>query len=445
MVKKFSSKDPGRLLLLTVILTIAFGTLLLALPISQNRPISFIDILFTTTSTTCVTGMLSIPLESFTLFGKFIIFLLMQIGGIGLVTMTLILMSFFIDIGLSTQLMASQILEIDKLKNIKKMFLFIFSLTAIVEILGAIIIFFIIRSNYDFYDAIFYSFFHSISSFCNAGMTLFRDGMAGYSQNLPMLSVTALLMLIGGLGFVVWHELFQFLKTKFSKKESFFNLSLHTKIILSFTGILIIFGSIIFFTLETNNTLIDQSLGQKIYNSIFNGISVRSTGFLTIGFPGLQLATILYIMIMSFIGSSPGSTGSGIKTTVFAIFLATVKSVLSGRKTVEIFGRKLAQSQVYKALTIITLSMTWIIVTSFFLLITEKSFSFLEIIFETTSAFVNLGISSGITAELSVIGKVFLVTTMIIGRIGSLTLALAFLRGPKKVDFSYPEEKVMLS
>ena len=157
------------------------------------------------------------------------------------------------------------------------------------------------------------------------------------------------------------------------------------------------------------------------------------------------MATILYIMIMSFIGSSPGSTGSGIKTATFAIFLATVHSVLFGRQSVEIFGRKIAQIQIYKALTIITLSMSWIIITTFFLLITEKSFSFLDILFETTSAFVNLGMQTGITNGISNLGKLFLTITMIIGRIGSLTLILAFLKDSDKVDFSYPEEKVMLS
>lgn len=445
MVKKFSAKDPSRMLLLTITLTIIIGTMLLALPISQNQPIKIIDLFFTATSTTCVTGVLTVPIDNFTLFGKFIIFLLMQIGGVGLVTMSLILISFFVEIGFNTQLMASQILEVDKIKNIKKIFLFIFSFTAIMEILGAIGTFFIIRSDYGFKEAVFYSFFHSISSFCNAGMTLFHGGIESFSGNFPMLALTSILIFSGGLGFVVWQELFQFIRAKFSKNHSFFHLSLHTKIILYFTFMLIIISSVIFFTLEANNTLANQTLFQKIYNSVFNGISVRSTGFLTIGFSGLQLATILYIMIMSFIGSAPGSTGSGIKTATFAIFLATVHSVLFGRQSVEIFGRKIAQIQIYKALTIITLSMSWIIITTFFLLITEKSFSFLDILFETTSAFVNLGMQTGITNGISNLGKLFLTITMIIGRIGSLTLILAFLKDSDKVDFSYPEEKVMLS
>lgn len=445
MTKKFSSKKPGRMLLLTVFITIAVGAILLALPMSQKTAIPFIDILFTSASLTCVTGLLTVPLESFSSFGQTIIFLLMQIGGLGLMTMSLIIVSFFANMGLSTQLIASQILEIDKLRNIRKTFILIFSLTAIVETLGAIATFFVIKDSYNFKDAIFYSFFHSVSSFCSCGITLFKNGFEKFATNPTMLLTTALLMLVGGLGFVVWSEIFKFIRSKVSKKNKFFAFSLHSKIIFSFTAVLLVVASFIFLNLETNNTLAGMTTFEKIYNSIFTAVSIRSTGFLTVSFAGLQLATILFMMVMSFIGTSPGSTGSGIKTTVFAIFLATIKSVLSGRKEVEIYGRTISHAQVYKSLSIITISMAWIITTAFFLLITEKGFSFLDIIFETASAFVNLGISPGITPELSIIGKSFLIITMIIGRIGSLTLALAFLKGPDRIDFSYPEEKVMLS
>ena len=444
MIKKFSSKNPGRLLLAIIILTITVGVILLSLPISQNSPIPFIDILFTTTSTATVTGLLTVPIKNFTIFGQFIIFVLMQLGGLGLMTMTLLLISFVINMGLSTQLIAGQILEINKIKQVKRIFLFILTLTAIVELIGAIFTFLIIYKDYELKTAIFYSAFHSISSFCNAGITLFPNGIAYYNHNSIMLIITSILMLIGGIGFITWYEIAKFLRAKFIRKR-FFSISLQTKIVISFTTVLIIIGAVIFYTLEANNSLLGFSTSEKIINSIFSAISLKSTGFLTVNFVILQLATILYIFVSGFIGAAPGSTGSGIKVTVFAIAIATMKSVITGRRDVEIFGRSIAHGQIYKALTIIILSISWIITVAFFLLITEKSFSFLDILFETLSAFVNLGVSSGITQHLSFTGKLFLTTTMIVGRIGSLTLALAFLTGFEKVDFSYPEEKIMLS
>ncbi|OGB83591.1 hypothetical protein A3F66_04445, partial [candidate division TM6 bacterium RIFCSPHIGHO2_12_FULL_32_22] len=318
MIKKFSSKNPGRLLLAIIILTITVGVILLSLPISQNSPIPFIDILFTTTSTATVTGLLTVPIKNFTIFGQFIIFVLMQLGGLGLMTMTLLLISFVINMGLSTQLIAGQILEINKIKQVKRIFLFILTLTAIVELIGAISTFLIIYKDYELKTAIFYSAFHSISSFCNAGITLFPNGIAYYNHNLTMLIITSMLMLIGSIGFITWYEIAKFLRAKFIIKK-FFSISLQTKIVISFTTVLIIIGAIIFYTLEANNSLLGFSTSEKIINSIFSAISLKSTGFLTVNFVILQLATILYIFVSGFIGAAPGSTGSGIKVTVFAI------------------------------------------------------------------------------------------------------------------------------
>ncbi len=446
MVKRFSQQYPGRMLFFSVIVTIVIGTLLLSLPFAQKESIPLIEIFFTATSATCVTGLLTISLDQFTHAGQFIIFLLMQIGGLGLATMTFIFLSFFKEMGLGTQWVAGQLLDLDHLKNIRKMFLFILLFTAIIELLGALITFSMIMYDYPLQQAIFYSLFHAVSSFCNAGLILFPSGMEVYKSNIGMLLTTSLLMLIGGFGFVAWYELASFARARWHKKKrGLLQLSLQSKITVTYTIILTFIATTLFFLLEYNNAFIDQSLLLKCCNAFFNGASIRSTGFLTVSANVLQLATILVIMIFSFIGASPGSTGSGIKTTVFSIFLATCRSVFAGRPAVEIRGRRIANTQVFKALTIITLSISWIILTTFFLLITEKSFSFLDILFETTSAFVTLGVSSGITPSLSIIGKFFLIISMIIGRIGSLTLALAFIRFHDAKEFSYPEERVMLS
>lgn len=444
MVRKFSSTYPGRMLLLTIFLTILVGAIVLSLPMCQKTPMNFIDVFFTSTSVTCVTGLTTVPYENFTFMGQFIIMLLMQIGGLGLMTMSLTIFSLFINIGLTTQLMAGQLLEIDNLKNLKKMFVFTFLFTATVELIGALCSFAIFIQEYEFKQALFYSFFHAIASFCNAGIAIFPGGMQVYAANSAMLLITALIMSMGGLGFITWHEIMHYIRSKITRSKRH-RMSLHSKVVIYMTIILTLSASLIFFTLEADNTLTGLTMSQKIINAFFNGMAARSVGFITVNFNMLQLATILMIMVISFIGASPGSTGSGIKSTSFAIFLATVRSVLFAKKHIFMFNRSIAPVQIYKALTIITLSMSWIISITFFLLITEKAFSFLDIIFETTSAFVNLGLSAGITHKLSMIGKLFIILSMIFGRIGSLTLALAFIRGRDSKEFSYPEEKVILS
>jgi len=445
MIKPFTRKSPGRMLLLSILGTIVVGSCLLALPYAQKNPLSFMQVFFTATSATCVTGLLTAGLDNFTMFGQFIIFLLMQIGGLGLTTMTFMFFAFFKDMGLSRQWVAGQILDIERLSDVRRMLIFIIAFTGFIELIGALITFIVIRPHYPLPTAIFYACFHAVSSFCSAGLTLFPQGFVQYQTNSTMLITTSFLMFIGGFGFVAWHEILSYIRARLQKKRTALHFSLHTKLIIMYSFLITFISICLFFVLEYNNTLAGLSFGTQLCNAMFNGISIRSTGFLTVSSSALQLATILIIMVISFIGAAPGSTGSGIKTNVFAIFLATCRSVIAGRPAVEIRGRRLAHTQVFKALTIITLSISWIILVTFFLLITEKAFGFLPILFESTSAFVTLGISEGITAHLTVIGQLLIITSMIVGRIGSLTLALAFVRMHDAQEFSYPEERVMLS
>lgn len=440
--KKRTKFSPAQIFFLSILVTILVGTILLALPVSRTAEISLLDLIFTATSVTCTTGLFTVPLSSFTTFGHVIILALLQIGGLGLITMSLFLISLFIDLGFSTQLMAGEILELDSWKNIKRMLIFIISLTLIIELIGALIIYISIAHHYSTQQGIFFALFHSISSFCAAGITLFPGGIAQFKTNYLFLSTTSLLMTCGELGFITWHELAEFVVA--IRQKTRFLFSLHTRIILVMTVLITIFAVTMYWLLEHFHTLADVPVFGSFVNAIFNGVAARGTGFSTASIGELSLATLLIIMICAFIGSSPGSTGSGIKTTTLAIFIATIRSALTDRGSIELYGRRIAKDQIYKSLAIVALSAAWIIIGTFILLITEPGWSFFDVLFEVVSAFATLGMSMGITASLSIIGKLVIMLTMIMGRIGVLTLILAFRKSHDTVEFSYPEERVML-
>jgi len=447
--KKLIDISPAHIILFSFFILIICGTCLLALPIAHIKPMPFIDLFFTATSATCVTGMFTLPLSNFTFFGKAVILGLIQIGALGLATMSLFIISLFIDLGLGTRFMAGQLFELDSWHNIKKILIFTFGSTLILELLGALIFFSIFKSEYSLGSAIFYSLFHSISAFCNAGVSFFHflteQNLECYNTNYLFLATTSLLTFIGGLVFITWHELMSRIHAYiFAKKPH--RISLHSKIILYGTGTLLLITAILFLLLEYNNTLASLSLPLKFGNAIFHVISFKSCGFILGNLTDFLPVTIFLIMIIGLIGSSPGSTGSGIKITTFVLFLNTIKSTINGRTSVEAFEREIPIDQIYKAISIISLGVGWILFTTFCLLLTETNWTFLDVFFETMSAFSNVGFSLKGTQKLSDFGKLFIMATMFIGRIGSLTFILGLKLKSRKetIEFSYPEERVML-
>lgn len=438
------SQSPGRIVLLSIIGIIALGTLLLALPAAQEIPHAFIDLFFTATSATCVTGLLTIPLTEFTLFGKSIILLLMQIGGLGLITMTVFLISLFFQVGIKTHLIAGQILELDSWQNSKRIIKFIILLAFTTELIGTILLWFTLPASNDL-PPFFAALFHAVSSFCSAGFSIFPDNMLVVRHNAPFLIITIALLLVGEMGFITWHELASAARALWRRR--WFKLSLHTKIVLYCSLLIITGAAVALWFLERHNALAHESTGYAVLNTLFNAISYRSCGFSTLPFANLQCATFILVMVIAFIGSSPGSTGSGIKTTSFALIVATIKSIMSGRNVIELCGRRIAHEQIFKVLVIFSLAISWIILTTFILLLTEYDphCSLLAILFEAVSAFANLGLSLNLTPLLSTAGKTVVILSMIIGRIGALTLILAIKPRHDTVEFQYPEERVMLS
>lgn len=444
MARKLAHYTPGRILFFTFCFTVIAGTLLLALPFARTTEVPLIDLFFTATSATTGTGLFTTPLDSFTFFGHCVILALIQIGGLGLITLTLFLLSLFVDLGLATTFMAVQLLEMETWKNIQRFILFIVGFTFTLELAGAIGTFIAIHNDYPLGRACFLSCFHAISSFCNAGITLFDNGMGTYATNYTMLITTSFLMLFGGLGFITWNELINYFASFKHKKRYAF--SLHSKLVLYGSAIIIGLGSVLFLLLETNPSLETMNPFTKAISTLFHVISFRSAGFLALPITTFNIATMMLIGAIAFIGSSPGSTGCGIKITTFSIFLATIKAATTGNTIVQIYGRRIELDQILKVMAIVFLSIMWIFFSTFLLVLVETDQEFFDLLFETLSAFATLGITSGATSALSAAGKCIIMASMTIGKIGSLTMILALKRKKsEQKEFLYPEERVMLS
>lgn len=437
--------SPSRTILLSMSLAIIVGALILSFPFCKREAISFIDVFFTATSCTCVTGLLTVPVSSFTDAGLIVMMILMQIGGLGLITLTLFIVSLFVNLGLATQVIAGEMLDLESWKNTRKILLFIISLTFILETIGAIALYQTLKHHYPTHKAILYACFHAISSFCNAGITPFTNGMVEFNSSYNMLLITCFLMCAGGLGFITWNELFNRYNIFAKNNKHPGPLSLQSRVILNYYLFFVIAGTILFWLLEHNNTFEFMTLPRQILNSFFTSVASRSGGYMSVYPNDMQHASLFALILNAFIGSAPGSTGSGVKITTAAIFLATINAAIMNKAAVNIKGRRLMKDQIYRALAVVTLSIVWILMTTFCLLITEKTWSFLDIFFETMSAYTTLGASVGITPYLSTVGKCLIMLSMFIGRIGSLTLLIALRKRVDSSEYSYPEERMMIT
>lgn len=435
--------SPPRILVFGFAMIIVLGAFLLTLPFASNdgSRLPFIDALFTATSATCVTGLVVVDTGTyFSTFGKIIILALIQIGGLGFMTMaTLIALVLRKKISLKERLILQEAMNQTSMEGIVRLIrrVIIYSLT--IELIGAVL--FTIRFAFDmpFGRAVWFGFFHSISFFNNAGFDIFGHfrSLTMYVSD-PLVNIVSMLLIIfGGLGFVVMADLLEFRKNK--------RLSLHSKVVLSTTGTLIAVGAIVIFIFELSNskTLGSLDWGGKILSSFFQSVTPRTAGANTLDYTQMRQATVFFTIILMFIGASPGSTGGGIKTTTFTTMVGAVIAMIRGREDIVLFHYRLGKDRIFKALTITMLSLTLVIFVTMLLSTTEDQ-QFLKILFETTSAFGTVGLTAGITPELTYFGKIVIAITMFAGRLGPLTLAYAL--GPKteKELYRYPEGKITI-
>ena len=433
--------SPAQFLVLGYLFVITIGTFLLMLPQASTTrgSIGFLTALFTATSATCVTGLIVVNTSTaFTVFGQVVIMALIQVGGLGIMTMsTLIALILGKKISLKERILIQEDLNQFKISGLLRLIQYVIALTLTIQGIGAIFLFIRLRYDYSIFRSIYFSIFHAISAFNNAGFDLFGTSLEGYFGD-PIINLTIIsLIVLGGLGFAVIVELLGW-----EGKKKF---SLQTKLVLTVTGLLTIVSFAIIFVLETGNlnTIADASLGDKIISSFFLSITPRTAGFNTIPTGSLRSTTLFFIVIAMFIGASPGSTGGGIKTTTFGLIVVTAFNKIKNKKDIEFYKRRVDYEVVFKALTIILLALGIVLLMTFILTITEDG-QFLEILFEVVSAFGTVGLSTGITGELTSIGRVLIIITMFLGRVGPLTLALALGQKVKHGKYRYPEEKIMV-
>lgn len=441
---------PPVLFLGSFVVVIAGGTLLLLLPGATHSGIKFIDALFTATSATCVTGLIVVPTGSyFTRYGHTIIMLLIQIGGLGLMTFaTFAALILKGELGIKERVIVSDILSFKIFSKVKSLVAAIIGFTLTIEIIGTVAMF-LATQNYPknilTEGHLLFSVFHSISAFCNAGFSLWDENLMRFATN-PFASLTVMVLIVlGGIGFVVLADLWGFLKNPFRRKgASKPRLSLHTKFVLLFTATLILAGALLFYASERQGQLAPLGTAQRWMASFFQSITPRTAGFNTLNIGALMPASKLLLSVLMFIGASPGSTGGGIKTTTFAVLILLILSMLRGQSRISLFRRTIPVRVAQQAAMVLFLALTVIIAGLFLLLIFERDKTFLQLVFEQISAFGTVGLSTGITSTLSVGGKLVIIITMLLGRIGPLTFLTAIWFKAKAVRMKFPDEEIMI-
>jgi len=435
--RPFIKLSPPQLLIVVFIFFGFLGTLLLKLPVSTTESITLVDALFTATSAMTVTGLAVVDTGSaYTLFGQIVILFLIQVGGIGIMTFAvLIFIMLGKKIGFQERLILQQALNQTSVGGIILLVRRIIIFSFLIEGIAVLLLSYRWIPEYGWWDGFYYSVFHSISAFNNAGFSIWPDSLIQYVGDPVVNIVVSFLFIIGGIGFTVLTDLWY--------TKEFRRLTLHTKIMLFGTLGINILAMFVFFVLEYFNpsTLGNFTLIEKIWASYFQAVTTRTAGFNTIDIAAMETASIMWTLLLMFIGAGSTSTGGGIKLTTFIIIILAVNTFIKGKREIVIFNRSIHQSYVIKALAISTISILFIFFSLFILTITEQA-EFLLLLFEVISAFGTVGLSMGITGDLTDIGKCVIVFIMLLGKLGPLTLAYSLAK-PKPSKVRYPNEDLL--
>lgn len=443
-----------RIIAIGFLIGILIGTILLSLPIASKdgSATSIVDAAFTATTSLCVTGLTTVTTAThWSFFGQVVILLLIQFGGLGVVTFTTTLLLFLGKrITLTDRLLIQESYNLDTLSGLVKLVKKVIIGSFCVEGVGALFYAFQFIPEYGIFKGIWYSIFHSISAFCNAGIDLIGDSsFVKYRDNTWMNLVTMALIILGGIGFPVWWDIIgnvkKAIKQEIQRRQLFRKLSVHTKLVLAMTLILIILGTLLTFLLEYNNpdTLGNLTLKNKIMASLFQSVTTRTAGFATIPQQNFKPASSIIYLVWMFIGGSPSGTAGGVKTVTIAVILLSTISIVRGNKDVEIFKRKVSEQYLRKALAVVIVSYT-IMFTMTIVLTAVQGSSFLDTIYEVTSSIATVGLTRNMTGSLNTMGKIIIMLTMYFGRIGPITLALALNVKNKHGEKVLPEGKFLI-
>ncbi|MEY2373338.1 TrkH family potassium uptake protein [Lysinibacillus capsici] len=435
---KYVKLNPFQLLVLVFLFFITLGTALLKIPLATNNSISWIDALFTATSAMTVTGLAVVDTgTTFTTFGQSIILILIQVGGLGIMSFAvLIFMMLGKKIGFKERLIVQNALNQTSLGGVIKLVKNIFIYSFTIEIIAMLILAIKWVPEFGWGKGMYYSFFHSISAFNNAGFSIWSDSLMGYVGDPLVNLVITFLFIIGGIGFTVLTDIWY--------KRSFKKLSLHSKLMIVGTFIINLVAMIIIFAIEYNNpNTLGQlsSFGDKLWGSYFQAVTPRTAGFNTLDIGSLNEATIIFMLLLMFVGAGSASTGGGIKLTTFLVIVLSVLTFLRQKNQVTIGNRAIKDKVIIRSLAISVISILFIFIAVFILKITEVE-PFIIIIFEVISAFGTVGLSMGVTADLSYIGKLIIVFIMLLGKLGPLTFAFSLAK-PKQEKIRYPSEDIL--
>jgi trk system potassium uptake protein TrkH len=450
-IKNFFSKhlSPTRMFVLSFAGVILAGGILLNFPFSAaTAPLRFVDALFTSTSAVCVTGLVVVNTgKDLSVPGQVITMILIQVGGLGIITFSTV---FFVLMGRGISFKGREIVQTTFLHTPTRDFFVILKsvlwFTFIAEALGTLFLFIRFSIDFPLGAALYKGLYHAISAFNNAGFSLFSDSLIGYQGDLIINLIVMGLIVHGGIGFIVQNEILSRLRGLRRK------LSIHTKIVVITTIVLILFGTILFYVFERNHIIKDAPILNRILASLFQSVTPRTAGFNTVDISALTNATLLLMLVLMFIGASPGSTGGGIKTTSAALLVMLMWSRLKGRLDVSTFNRTIPREIISRTISIIFASAFSIaIITSILLIVgggdlppLESRHHFVEYLFDTVSAFGTVGLSMGVTPKLNDIQKLALLLMMFVGRVGPLTLAFSLSRSTGGKSLTYAEEAVMV-
>ena len=440
----------SRTICLGFLALVAVGTLLLMLPFATstgtwNNPIVA---LFTSTSAVCVTGLIVVDTGSyFSFWGQLIILLLIQVGGLGYMTITtflILLIGRKFDLRQRSAIRES--FDRPFLQGSQNLVRSIIGMTLIFEITGIFFLFFRFAADYGTLQGIWLAIFHSISAWNNAGFSLFEDSLVRYSASISVNLVITGLIIFGGIGYEVIIEMYAWVVKLLKRNKANFIFTLNFKVVTSTTIFLLITGTIAFFFIELTNeqTLDPLSLEGKILAAWFQSVVTRTAGFNTIDIGLMTTAGLFITMALMFVGASPSGTGGGTKTTTIRVLANCTKSILQGKEHVNLYEREVPINLVLKAVSVVFGSAATIVTITIFISLTDPNLNLIQILFEVISAFATVGLSTGITADFSTLGQLFLILTMYIGRVGVLIFMAAILGDPRPSAIQYPEENLLV-
>ncbi|OEU64650.1 MAG: ATPase [Desulfobacterales bacterium S5133MH16] len=451
-MKAFRKMHPGTILLSSYLVTIGVGTFLLLLPASTvSGTISLIDAIFTATSAVCVTGLIVVDTGSyFTLFGQHVILALIQLGGLGVMTVSV---TIFLMIGKKVsfkQRMAMQdLFAHTPREDINQLVKSILWFTVITELSGILLLTFHWTKEFPLTEALYMAVFHSVSAFCNAGFSLFANSFMDYTGDVFINVVICTLIIFGGIGFPVVYDIY---KTVLRSQGKRVKLSVQTKTVLITTGILILAGTAVFWSVEQNASIQGHSFVGRFLTSLFQSITCRTAGFNTINIATLGNATLAFMIFLMYVGASPGSCGGGVKKTTPAVLGKFAWSRMRNKIRVNMFKKSIPKDTVTKSTSLVVISMT-IILSAFFLLLLstpenmdsgEHHSQFLSYFFEVVSAFGTVGLSMGATTQMTCPGKFLIIIIMLIGRVGVLTFSYLIAGVELITGIEYAEENIMI-